>query len=327
MSYYVSAVSDRAHNNWPKIFEQLGIFIPPNHRHGPCPCCRGKDRFRMDDMEGRGTWFCNQCGAGDGLDLVSRFLGCALVAAAGMVQDMDPVPLVPPAREKSQALNMESRIKTLLRHCESGEAPYLTTRGWRRAQWLLAERSSRTICGVHFGAGTLVLPIRNTGAQLTGAQFIHPGGKKYLLPGSHLKDCFCPVHQASRNGRPEPWAPDSKPPEGIIITEGYATALAVSCLHHFPVVAALSAHNLKNVAIAFRALWPECHLILAGDNDCSQEKNTGFLNATAAAEVVKGCVVLPADTTLSDWDEFYRHYGESISRIVFNQQLPANLRS
>lgn len=327
MSYYVSAVSDRARNNWPKIFEQLGIFIPPNHRHGPCPCCGGKDRFRMDDLEGRGTWFCNQCGAGDGLDLVSRFFGCALVAAAGMVQDMDPVPLVPPAREKSQALNMESRIKTLLRHCESGEAPYLTTRGWRRAQWLLTERSSRTICGVHFGAGTLVLPIRNTGAQLTGAQFIHPGGKKYLLPGSHLKDCFCPVHQASRNGRPEPWAPDSKPPEGIIITEGYATALAVSCLHHFPVVAALSAHNLKNVAIAFRALWPECHLILAGDNDCSQEKNTGLLNATAAAEVVKGCVVLPADTTLSDWDEFYRHYGESISRIVFNQQLPANLRS
>ncbi|MEI4919405.1 toprim domain-containing protein, partial [Klebsiella pneumoniae] len=216
----------------------------------------------------------------------------------------------------SEALNMEWRIKTLLPHCESGEAPYLTTRGWRRAQWLLTERSSRTICGVHFGAGTLVLPIRNTGAQLTGAQFIHPGGKKYLLPGSHLKDCFCPVHQASRNGRPEPWAPDSKPPEGIIITEGYATALAVSCFHHFPVVAALSAHNLKNVAISFRAQWPECHLILAGDNDCSQEKNTGLLNATAAAEVVKGCVVLPADTTLSDWDEFYRHYGESISRIV-----------
>ncbi|WP_247649087.1 toprim domain-containing protein [Enterobacter bugandensis] len=111
------------------------------------------------------------------------------------------------------------------------------------------------------------------------------------------------------------------------MTEGYATTLAVSCLHHFPVVAALSAHNLKNVAIAFRAQWPECHLILAGDNDCSQEKNTGLLNATAAAEVVKGCVVLPADTTLSDWDEFYRHYGESISRIVFNQQLPANFRS
>ena len=82
MSYYVSAVSDRARNNWPKIFEQLGIFIPPNHRHGPCPCCGGKDRFRMNDLEGRGTWFCNQCGAGDGLDLVSRFFGCALVAAA-----------------------------------------------------------------------------------------------------------------------------------------------------------------------------------------------------------------------------------------------------
>ncbi len=57
----------------------------------------------------------------------------------------------------------------------------------------------------------------------------------------------------------------------------------------FPVVAALSAHNLKK-------MWPSLSgrsglnatLSPAGDNDCSQEKNTGLLNATAAAEVVKG---------------------------------------
>ncbi len=87
MSYYVSAVSNRARNNWPKIFEKLGIFIPPNHRHGPCPCCGGKDCFRMDDLEGRGTWFCNQCGAGDGLDsgfpLLRLRTGCGRRNGAG----------------------------------------------------------------------------------------------------------------------------------------------------------------------------------------------------------------------------------------------------
>ncbi|NYY79755.1 hypothetical protein DMH17_06695 [Raoultella planticola] len=34
--------------------------------------CGGADRFRFDDKEGRGTWFCNQCGAGDGLKLVEK---------------------------------------------------------------------------------------------------------------------------------------------------------------------------------------------------------------------------------------------------------------
>lgn len=51
MSNYVSIISKRVRNNWPKIFEKLGIPIPPNHRHGPCPRCGGKDRFRMDDLE------------------------------------------------------------------------------------------------------------------------------------------------------------------------------------------------------------------------------------------------------------------------------------
>lgn len=102
MSNYVSIISERVRNTRPKIFERLGIPIPPNHHHGPCPHCGGKDRFRMDDLEGRGTWFCNQCGAGDGLDLVSLCLHCGLVGAAEMLQDMDLVPPFspsPPARK------------------------------------------------------------------------------------------------------------------------------------------------------------------------------------------------------------------------------------
>ena len=44
------------------------------NRHGPCPVCGGKDRFRFDDKGGRGTWICSTCGAGDGIELVKRLL-------------------------------------------------------------------------------------------------------------------------------------------------------------------------------------------------------------------------------------------------------------
>ncbi len=55
------------------------------NRHQACPVCGGADRFRFDDKEGRGTWFCNQCGAGDGLKLVEKVFGISASEAAGKV--------------------------------------------------------------------------------------------------------------------------------------------------------------------------------------------------------------------------------------------------
>lgn len=69
----VSQAVKVARGHWAQILPALGVNILKN-RHQPCPVCGGKDRFRFDDQEGRGTWFCNQCGAGDGLALVTRAL-------------------------------------------------------------------------------------------------------------------------------------------------------------------------------------------------------------------------------------------------------------
>ena len=49
------------------------------NRHGPCPICGGKDRFRYDDKDRRGTWICNVCGAGDGLTLAQKVNGWSFV--------------------------------------------------------------------------------------------------------------------------------------------------------------------------------------------------------------------------------------------------------
>ena len=75
-------------NHWPEIL--VGLGIDPRfllRRHGPCPACGGKDRFRFDDLEGRGTFYCNQCGAGDGFRLVQNVFGWTFPETLKAVSD------------------------------------------------------------------------------------------------------------------------------------------------------------------------------------------------------------------------------------------------
>ena len=49
---------ERARNRWREILPRFGIdtrFL--TNRHGPCPLCGGRDRFRFDDRNGDGTDF------------------------------------------------------------------------------------------------------------------------------------------------------------------------------------------------------------------------------------------------------------------------------
>ena len=67
---------ERARGRWREILPQLGIdtrFLV--NKHGPCPLCGGRDRFRFDDRDGTGSYYCNQCGAGVGVILVRKLHG------------------------------------------------------------------------------------------------------------------------------------------------------------------------------------------------------------------------------------------------------------
>ncbi len=76
MALYFEKTRDAAKGKWRGILIQLGLdeaYL--KDQHGPCPLCRaGKDRFRFDDKDGDGTYYCNQCGAGSGSQLVQKFL-------------------------------------------------------------------------------------------------------------------------------------------------------------------------------------------------------------------------------------------------------------
>jgi len=74
------AVRASAHDHWSAILTTLCIPAEAlRNRHGPCPGCGGKDRFRYDDRDGAGTWVCSQGGgeplAGDGFGLLQHVHG------------------------------------------------------------------------------------------------------------------------------------------------------------------------------------------------------------------------------------------------------------
>lgn len=69
-------VREYAKGKWTAILPVLGVdskFL--GRRNGPCPICGGKDRFRFTDYNGEGRYYCNQCGPGDGFDLVEKVTG------------------------------------------------------------------------------------------------------------------------------------------------------------------------------------------------------------------------------------------------------------
>ena len=84
-----------ARGRWPEILAALAGLSGEqlSNRHQPCPLCAGTDRYRFDDKDGSGSWFCNQCGgkdqrggAGSGIDLLMRRQGWNFVEAARQVE-------------------------------------------------------------------------------------------------------------------------------------------------------------------------------------------------------------------------------------------------
>lgn len=58
---------------WRSALREYGLTDQQlSGKHCACPLCGGSDRFRFDDKDGKGTWFCNGCGAGDGFKLLMQ---------------------------------------------------------------------------------------------------------------------------------------------------------------------------------------------------------------------------------------------------------------
>lgn len=106
--------ADLARGKWRGILDGLGIdkrFLSGSH--GPCPFCDGRDRFRFDNKDGKGTFICNQCGAGDGFEFLKRYHGWDFVTAArevekimGHVRAEQPKPAMTDAKREELLNNL-----------------------------------------------------------------------------------------------------------------------------------------------------------------------------------------------------------------------------
>lgn len=310
----VSETARLARGKWETIYQRLGVKIPANGKHGACPKCGGKDRFRMDDKDGKGTYICNQCGSGDGLDLVKGVFSINSVQAAEKVREVlsvMPETNMPARKKESKVTNIRPPDwKKIISQTKQGTSRYLENKGLTGYTQLLTSRELST-AGIKFPPDSLLLPIVNTSGEITGIQLISDDGNKGVYSGSKFSGCFISVGDIP-----------AEMPERVIISEGYATAVSVSLLTEGWSVAAISKTNLKPAAEAIREKWPEIQIVIAGDNDFTDGKpNDGKDKAISAAIAVKGRVSVPPGRVKIDWDDYRRQFGLKRAREAFREEL------
>jgi phage/plasmid primase-like uncharacterized protein len=226
-----ASVHARARGRWSEILAALSI--DPNalrNRHGPCPGCGGRDRFRFDDRK-IGRFYCSGGGAdpvsGDGFGLLQHVYGWTarealerVAQSIGMGGGVDPVPITPrraspkppePSRTAAYALELWRAART--DDAVVGTHPYAISKG---ITW--AAGAGRVIVPkgkiVGDGADCLVIPIRAMDWRVIAVQAINASGAKQTFGPMGDDGCLLLGNMLDRA---IPW----------VIVEGWADAVSL----------------------------------------------------------------------------------------------------
>lgn len=325
----IREVTKSAANRWPDVLPMVGIDVPASPRaQVACPACGGRDRFRFDD-NGRGSHFCNQCGAGDGLDLIQKVNLCDATEAARMVADVLGIDYrtadtAPEAASQSKAI-IEAERQQREQDRQQAEATELEQKRQRFNRRYTALCNSAAMGGSAYLAakgltgftfptlkdGRLLVALTDEIGAVTAAQTITPAGEKRQVTDGTKRGAYHAVN-----------APEQ--PHTVIIAEGLATTLTANLMRHDALtVAAIDAGNLLHVAQVMRRKYPEAQIIIAGDNDhhADGSANTGRIAAEKAATAVAGWVSIPPTEHKADWDDYRQQNGIEAAVLAFNNSL------
>lgn len=324
----IREVTHAAADQWPFVLAGLHIAVPDSPRkHTACPACGGKDRFRFDD-NGRGAHICNQCGAGDGLDLIQKVNRCDATMAAKLVADVLGINFRTTQVGEAAASQRREQMDTVHQHREQVRQQQAQAEAGERrdtfnikfqamAQQAVPGESEYLVSkGLHdftfpvLADGSLLLVLVNESGAVAAAQTITPQGEKRLLTGSAKRGAYHTVNA-------------SESPHTVIIAEGLATSLSIYLMRPDALaVAAIDAGNLLPVAEVMRRKHPQAQIIIAADNDHHDDQpNTGKQAAEKAALSVAGWVSLPPTDVKADWNDYHQQNGLETATAAFNDSM------
>jgi putative DNA primase/helicase len=257
---------ERARGRWREILPLCGVetrFL--TNKHGPCPLCRGKDRFRFDDRDGTGSYYCNRCGAGVGLILVRKLHGWDHKTACAKVDEIIGIGSAKTATKGRFNDDRRSKLTSIERLLREAHYPdvvtgYLQRRGlgvtssvlkgnWRCPYYDNDGNFIRTYPAV-------IAPIVGGDSTLLGVLRIYTASlgdrdrKKILKAADTINGGIVRLHE---------------PIDELGIAEGVENALAAYEMFGIPTWAAIAAGNLK----LFEPPSIISGLHIFGDNDAS----------------------------------------------------------
>lgn len=318
----INEITAQAVGKWDYIFQSLGIEVG-NGKHCPCPVCGGKDRFRFDNQNGRGTYICNQCGSGDGLELIKNYYQCDAKEASSKVAEC--LNLSNPNNQIRENLAFRKLDSEQLHNDNIPENPVCKKVEYLLSKATLGQSEYLTKKGLTFDLplldkGRIFAPLLNIKGEYTGAQFIELDGSKHLMKSSSKKGAFILV--SSILSRPIEVCAKLLAHNEIIICEGLATGISIAEFRHQSIViSAIDAGNLIHVAKAIRELNAMAKIIIAGDNDIGSDKNTGKEKAIETAQAVNGYYSIPNTDFKADWDDYRQQFGLEKTSALFNANL------
>ena len=274
MSVDFDAVRDASIGQWlGNILPAAGIAFRGNpNSHQPCPACGGKDRFRFDDQQGKGTFICSNCGAGDGFKLLQLVTGADIKTAmefvAGCVGISEQTRFSEADREAARKRAADAQAAADLAKSQAQKSVCaIALSRWKSAKpaesssdhpYLLAKGVQPH--GTRIANGKLLIPMTATGHELINLQTIDEAGHKLYIKGGQKRGGYYLLNKA-------------KNPKRIIVAEGFATAASLAEIMGCRVAVAFDAGNLEPVCAALRARYGgHFELLVAGDNDEQTER-------------------------------------------------------
>lgn len=292
---------ERAAGRWRGILPALGIGTPYlSGKHGPCPMCQGKDRWRFADRDGSGDWHCNVCGHGTGTDLAMKFLGVDFKTAAQRIEAViGAAPKDPPKQRRPEKTLREAmrRLWGLGRPLSavSPAGVYMAARGLslpstpmlRMVDTTKHVESGRNLPAI---VAKVVSPDGSCAVQLHRLYLELDGRKADVEPCRKLMEGDLPAGAAVRL---------TQAAEHMGVAEGIETAVAATQLFGIPTWAAITAGGMEKFAPP-----PECRtLMIFGDNDegCAGQA-AAFVLAKRLHGKVKTAVRIPEKVGM-DWND------------------------